>query len=281
MKTKNNAPVEDTAAGDVLAQFTMLRDALGATHSEIPALLARERTISHDLGLSEARGDAGADDLRRQLVDIVHQRQAAVRRRASSVDALLEMEPALETERGIAEQERQRIAGEIVREFSARWREACDRLAALRAEAEVLARALRCTIQTPAPYQAYMHPVRETPELRPLAASGPPPTVALPGHLSILINRLDALDSALSRVQAIKQSKQLDARHYDLAKVRGTPAEFSGVFEVTGEFDSLVDGMKFAVGTLVDSTLIGAGQLARLTLARRYLRPADLAATAA
>jgi hypothetical protein len=50
------------------------------------------------------------------------------------------------------------------------------------------------------------------------------------------------------------------------------------VYVCTAEVDSLIDGLKFSPGTLVDASLVGAGSLHRLTLARRYIRPADLLA---
>jgi hypothetical protein len=278
VKTKTNKPVEAAPAADadVLREFDRLYVVLSETHGTIPTLLARERDLNRVLGLSEARGNSDADGLRQQLDDTVRERQAAIRRRVASVDALLEMEPALRSDRGIVETERRQVAAEVAQDFGKRWQQACDALAVLRAEAGVLSAALRTTIACPAPYIPFVHAIREQPELRPVAGPEQPPTAALPAHLSILVRRLDALDSAMARVSAIQQSKQLDSRHYDLSKIRGTPAEFPGVFLVTGEFDSLVDGMKFAPGTLVDATLIGPGQLARLTVARRYLRPADL-----
>jgi hypothetical protein len=263
------------ASDDVLAQFGTLRETLSATHAEIPSLLSRERTITHDLGLAEARGDSAVDELRAQLDGVVHERQASVRRRSASVQGLLELEPLLRADRAAAETERQKLAAEVTHEFGQRWQQACNALAILRSEAAVLSAALRTTIACPAPYVPSVHVVTGGLTVNPVAGPEPPP-VALPGHLSTLVTRLDALDHGLARVSAIRQSKQFDLRHYDLSKIRGAPAEFSGVFLVTGEFDSLVDGMKFAPGTLIDATLIGPGQLARLTVARRYLRPADL-----
>jgi hypothetical protein len=50
------------------------------------------------------------------------------------------------------------------------------------------------------------------------------------------------------------------------------------VYSVTSTFDCLTDGLAFEKGALVDATLLGAGQLARLVTAQRYLIPANLAA---
>jgi hypothetical protein len=278
MKSKTNVAGDAAtpAPADVLAQFETLHDALTASHSQIPALLARERTCSHDLGLAEARGDSNVGDLRAQLDDITRQREASVRRRAASSQGVLDLEPMLQADRAASQAERQRIAAGIVGEFSQRWRQACNTLAALRGEAEVLARALGTTVPTPPPYQPFAHSVDGSLRLRPLAASEPAPAPTLPANLSALITRLDSLDAALARVSAIRQSRTLDSRHYDLCKVRGTPVEYLGTFLVTASFDSLIDGLSFEVGILVDSSLIGAGQLARLTTGKRYLRPAHL-----
>jgi hypothetical protein len=291
-KTRTNKPGEDLqlpensrevtpapAAGDVLVEFNRLKSALAQTHTEIPNLLAAERSIGHELGLAEARGDA-ADALREQLDETVRQRQAAVRRRNASIAALVEMEAALLRDRAAAEGERERIAAEVAREFGERWREACDRLAALRAEAQVLGSALRTTIATPAPYIAFVNPIREEPELRPVAGSEPV-TTALPAHLSILVARLDALDAALSRITAIKQARQLDQYHYDLSRVRGVAAEFPGTYRVTAAFDCLIDGLKFEAGTLIDSSLLGPGSLQRLVATRRFIHPAEFGSTRA
>jgi hypothetical protein len=281
MKTRIDQPADRVAPADALNEFGKLRETLTLSHVEIPKLLAAERSLVYELGLAEARGDSNVAQLRSQVEETLRSRHAAVRRRTSALTALLELEPALQHDRAAVEAERLRIAGGIAAEFAARWQAACDRLAGLRLEAASLSAALRITVETRPPYQAFIHPIRETAELRPLAASGPPPEAVLPANLTALIARLDGLDGALGRIQAVRQSKQLDARHYDLSRVRGQPSEFPGTFEVTGEFDSLVDGMKFAVGTLVDASLLGPGQLSRLTASRRYLRPADLAATAA
>jgi hypothetical protein len=283
--TRTDRPVEDAptpAPADALAEFTTLRDTLTRTHTEIPALLSRERSLVHELGLAEARGDSTVADLRAQLDETVRQRQGAARRRAASTDALLAMESALQTERTIAEAERQKIVAEVAREFGARWRQACDALSTLRAEAATLGSALRTSISTPAPFTAFTHPVTGDPALRPVAASGPPPVATLPAHLAALVARLDSLDAALARVAAIRQSKVLDARFYDLGKVRQQPVEFNGVFVCTAAFDSLTDGLTFEVGTLIDASLVGPGSMHRLTLGRRYIRPAGLeTATAA
>jgi hypothetical protein len=279
MNSSKRSKTEDAAAdADVLREYATLRDALAQTHVEIPKLLARERDLNHELGLSEARGDAGADDLRRQLVDIVHQRQAAVRRRAASIQGVLDLEASLQADRAAAEAERQRIAGGIIAEFSGRWKQACDALSTLRSEAEALARALRVSIATPAPYVPYTH-IDGSLRVRLLTGSEVP--VSLPANLSRIVERLDGLDAALVRVTSIQQSKQLDERHYQIALRRNQPTEFHDTYLVTAAFDCLSDGLPFQTGDLVDGSLLGGGQLGRLLTAQRYLRPANLAATAA
>ena len=279
MNTKSRVsdrPTEEAA--DSLVNFDQLHKVLTETHVTIPQLLNEERAVTRDLGLAESRADSGAiGDLRGRLDDVARQRQATVRKRVASVEGLLQLESALRADRAAVESERERIAGEVARAFGERWQRACQTLSDLRAEALVLGRALRMTVATPAPYVPFMHPIRERPELRPVAGPEPPP-VALPAHLTTLVRRLDGLDEALARIGAVKQAKLLDSRHYDLCRVRGTPPEYPGVYLVTGAFDSLIDGMKFDVGELIDSSVVGPGTLARLAVARRYVRPADLVA---
>jgi hypothetical protein len=265
-------------ASDALTQFNVLRDALTQTHAEIPTLLAGERDLVHQLGLAEANRDSNVADLRGQLERVLQEHQAAVRRRAASVEAILQMESALQTERGIAEAERQRIAAGIVLEFNQRWSAACNALSTLRAEAEALGSALCTTIATPAPFTTFLHPVTGVPALRPVATSEPAPVPVLPANLSALVRRLDALDAGLTRCASIRQGKQLDQRFYDLSRVRGQPAEFGGVYLCMAPFDSLTDGLPFQPGMLIDASLVGPGSMHRLTLGRRYIRPVDLLA---
>lgn len=262
-KSKTNDTPPALASADVLAQFTRLHAILTETHATIPKLLATERSVTHELGLAESRSDPEAGRLRQQFSATVEQRQAAVRARAASIEALLGLEAGLQSDRAELETERQQVVSQVAGEFAQRWARACGVLNELRAEAQALGRALRCTIPCPAP------------------AAGPgiaAPEPQLPAHLTALVRRLDSLDSALARVSAIRQAKVMDARHYDLCRVRGTPPEYPGVYLVTGTFDSLIDGLKFEAGALVDSTVVGPGSLARLATARRYLRPADLVA---
>lgn len=70
-----------------------MRAALVETHSTIPRLLSQERSITHELSLAEARGES-TDALRKQLEDVIQQRQSAVRRRAACIETLAELEGA-------------------------------------------------------------------------------------------------------------------------------------------------------------------------------------------
>ena len=86
-KTKTEAPA---AEAGVLVEFDRLRKVLATTHTEIPALLAQERTIAHAAGMNET------EELQKQLAEVVATRESAVRRRAAAVSAVVELEPALQ-----------------------------------------------------------------------------------------------------------------------------------------------------------------------------------------
>jgi hypothetical protein len=261
----------DIPQNDVLQQFDRLRAALAQTHSEIPGLLAAEGTIGHELGLAEARGDS-SDGLKAQLDETVRQRQAAIRRRSACADGILAMEPALQAERAAAEARRQEHATQVASEFRARYDSAIATLQRLWAEADLLSRTLRTQISTPLPVKVCTSIVTGIASAEPIRGDA---VAELDATTERLGKHLDALDSALARVGAIRQSKQLDQYHYDLSQVRGTPAEFPGTYRVTAAFDCLVDGLKFEVGTLIDSSLVGPGSLQRLVATRRFIHPAE------
>lgn len=261
MANKNQKTIEAAPAeADALQQFAQLTEALAQTHARIPELLQAGRDISHELALAEVRGSDTAA-LRQQLAATEAERESAARRRAACINALLNLEPELRGMRLEAEAAQERAAGEIAREFGERWREACDRLNALRAEAAVLSRWLRSEIRTPMP------------DSKPAM---PEPATAVPAHVVKVGETLDALDAALTRIGGVKQAKRFDADHYELSRLRGTPAEFRGIYAVAKPFDCMEDGLPFAPGSLVDASLIGAGMFHRLTLTR-HVRPAELA----
>jgi hypothetical protein len=279
-RTRNNKPVEDApapAAEDVMAQFNRLKSALAQTHTEIPNLLAAERSIDYELGLSEARGD-DADGLKSQLDETERQRQAAIRKRSACVDAILGMEAALQAERVAAEARRQAHAVEAVKAFTERYNAAVANLQALWEEGRLLGETLRTTVPMPLPVRITTHPVDGTARAQPIRADI---AVTLDVATAKMAARSDALDGALAMIGAIRQSKEIDARHYRLSQERGTASELSGTFRVMLQFRCLLDGLDFMPGELVDHTLIGHGNLQRLTVGRRFVQPVELTARAA
>ncbi len=134
-------------AGDagVMGEFSRLRAVLETTHTQIPQLLARERAVSHELGLTETEA------LRNQLADVTREREAAVRRRMAAVGALTELEGPLQAERLALEAQRQRYAAEAVRAFEARYAAAVSELQACWEAGRALGLALRCEVPMPLP----------------------------------------------------------------------------------------------------------------------------------
>jgi hypothetical protein len=260
-----------------IEEFDRLRSALTQTHQEIPALLAAERDIAGRLGLVEARGDGG-EGLKSQLDETVRQRQAAIRKRSACVDAIVAMEQQLQVERAAVEAERREHAVEAVAQFQARYNAAVANLQALWEEGRLLGETLRTTVPMPLPVRLVTHPVDGSTRAQPIRADI---AVTVDAGTAKLGERANALDGALAMIGAIKQSKEIDARHFRLSQERSTAGELSGVFKVMLPFRCLVDGCDFAVGDLVDHTLIGHGNLQRLTVGRRFVQPVELAARAA
>jgi hypothetical protein len=279
-KTRNNKPVEDApapAAGDVMVEFNRLQSGLVQTHDEIPKLLRRQRELTQLLGEAEVRGDS-ADGLRAELDHVAKEREAAVRRRGAALQAILTLEGRLQSERQRAEAERQSRASEVIAEFLRRYDRAVSDLQALWAEGDLLSRTLKSKIEMRLPVKIATSVVTGIPTAEPIRSDA---VAELDDATARVSGRLDQLNEALARVAAIKQSQQLDQRHFDLSRIRNTPADFPGVYAVTAAFDCLVDGLRFEVGQLIDASLVGPGPLQRLLTTRRHLRPAELTARAA
>jgi hypothetical protein len=278
-KTRLHEPVQAAPADDAMARFEQLRSALAQTHTQIPEMLARERTIAHDLGLAEARGE-NADGLRQQLAATVADREAAARRRHSCVAGILLLETELRSMRVEVERQQQAYAREAVARFLERYRAAVAELQRLWSEGEALARTLRTNVPMAIPARVATSVVDGIARVAPVFdRNGAAPSVE--AEAAQLGLRLDRLDAALGRVAVIKRAKHFDEHHYHLARVRGVPHEFNDVYYVVAPFESLLDGLIFEVGTLVDKSLLGEGHLHRLTTGRRFVVPAELAAAAA
>jgi hypothetical protein len=253
----------------VLAEFARLREVLATTHTAIPQLLARQRTISRALGLNET------EELRRQLADVVAERESAVRRRSASIAAIVELEPALQTERAAVEQQQREHAVEAVRAFQARYEACVGQLQALWEEGRVLASALRSEVPMPLPVRVVTSPVDAVARAQPILADVAVTVDAEAGKLGSMIDQLDA---ALGLCNAIRQSADWEARAHRLAVDRGAASGHTGVYRVMLTFRSQVDGLEFEPGTLVDHSLIGSGMMHRLMTGRRYIAPVGLEA---
>ena len=231
-----------------LAQFDRLRGILTGTHAEIPSLLAHERRISSELGLTES------EELHQQLDDVVEQRQAAVRRRASAIEGILVLEEPLKAERASLEEQRRAYAVQAVEAFQARYTAAVVTLQGLWQESRILGAALKITVPVALPVTVTTSPVDGVARALPILADVP---VAVDPAAAKLGEELDKVDGALSLIGAIKQTGELEGRHHRLSMSRGTANEHSGVFKVLMSFQCQTDGCEFQPGDLIDSTLIG------------------------
>jgi hypothetical protein len=91
--------------------------------------------------------------------------------------------------------------------------------------------------------------------------------------------RVDAFDDALGLIGALRQAKELDARHRALAQQRtGMPVRMEGLFEVMKTFTYF--GMEFPLGMILDRSLLPDGCLNRF-LQGRNIRVLDGPAVAA
>ena len=100
--------------------------------------------------------------------------------------------------------------------------------------------------------------------------------VVMDAEAAALGAQIDQVDSALALIYALRQSRELDQRHYHLARNRGVPTEFPGTYRTLLPFSSS-DGLPFEVGTLIDASLVGPGMLHRLQIGRRHIMPVEFA----
>lgn len=264
-------------AENVLKRYDAFAGVMAETHGSIPESLATERQLRRDLGLSEVEG-GDVQQLRGRLSAVTGAREQNVRRRQSASEALLTMDNELAGARAAIDSARTEFGAELIRQFDERWREACARLTALRAEALALAGALRCEVATPAPFVARTNPISGGPEIRPVASAEPVAAANLPAALVTVGTTLDRLDVARGLVGGIKQTRQLEQHHRGVCRGRGTSPVMAGVFTVLKPVTHL--GMTFARGSLVDNSVICDASLQRLLVAR-FIVSEDGAAAAA
>ena len=277
-KPRPQIPISELPADDALARFDQLRSTLTRTHDEIPSLLAGALTLRRQLGLAEAEGkDVAA--LRESLAETEGGRESAARKRAACIEAIMQLEPALQGERAALERSRQQYATHAVAQFQERYRDAVANLQACWETGRLLAATLRCEIPMPLPVRLTTSPVDGTSRALPMRSIDAAPVVD--AEAAKLGAKLDEIDSALSLVGAIKQSRELDARDHRLALLRGTGATPSGAYRVLQPFRNQLDGCEFAAGQIVDSSLIGGAMLRRLMTGKRFIQPLGLESAAA
>jgi hypothetical protein len=265
LKTTNHELPRDlslalSAAQTVLLRAERLAEALRATGTAIPALLAEERRLSGELGALEIEG-GDISELRARLDAVAAERAAAGRQRSSAAEGLRHMDGQLAEARQILSRARGLYGTGIMREFAQRWQAKCNELAALRAEAEGLSKALGVSVPCPAPYAPQLNRITDAPELRALAASGPVTTPPLPEALAVVAGIADRLDSANALCTGVRQSAELTAHYFATARERGLKSELGGVFTVIKPFDAL--GTHFEPGMLLDRGVLSEGSLER------------------
>jgi hypothetical protein len=249
-----------SAAQTVLLRAERLTEALRATGTAIPALLAEERRLSGELGALEIEG-GDITQLRARLDAVAAERAAAARKRSSASEGLLQLDRELSEARQTLDRARGLYGASIVEEFSVRWRRACDVLAGLRAEAESLGKALGRGVSTPPPYTTKINIVTSTPELQAAAPSGPIQPPPLPGALAEVAGIVDQIDAMRAMAGAVHQSRQLTAHYFALSRERGAKGELAGLFTVIKPFDAL--GSSFQPGMLLDRGVLSEGLLER------------------
>jgi hypothetical protein len=258
------------AETDALSRFDALRQVLSETHSTIPSLLAKEQSLSRKLGLSESA------ELQREFQDVVTARESAVRRRASSMSAIMELQPQLEAERAGLERQRQAQGVIALAEFRRRYDDCVSSLQALWNEGRLLSETLKVAVQMQMPTRVVTSVVDSVARVQPILSGA---AAAVDATILSLSATVDAFDDALGLIGAFRQAKELDARYRALAQQRGgAPNRLEGLYEVAKAFDYF--GMTFAAGTIIDRSMLPDGCLHRFLLGRN-LRILDGPAVAA
>jgi hypothetical protein len=250
-----------TEAEGVLRQATGLADVLRETAGVISESLAAERRLASALGAAEIAAEKDtAVQLARQLAATRERREGAVRRRRAASEGLVAMEGALQESRRGVDATRSTLAGGMVAELQARWARAVDELAAVYAEVQEVARVTYTRIDLPAPYRVTTNLVSGVPGLQFTAGAANPPA-GLPPALTALSELITKLDVAAATAGGIRQAGEADVRHYRLAVERRVNGSTASVYTVVKPVSFL--GATFERGTLVDSSVINPGTLAR------------------
>jgi hypothetical protein len=259
-KTKNDGRSE------VLVEFDQIRTILSATHAEIPALLLREHELAHAWSSKD-------DELTRTQAEENHRlKQAAIRRRASSIERIVALEPRLRAER-------ERVAGALdqyaetaITEFSRRYSAVIGQLQSLWEEGRLLAAKVGQDVDMPLPVTmvpGFDGTARPQPVRADVAPQIDPQIVELAG-------KVNEVDAALRLIASIRHSRRLDADEFELARSRGLPTEIAGTFVVTKPFTCTLDGEQYVVGDLISSDLVGLGHMQRSVRGKGFVRPASL-----
>lgn len=255
-----------TEAG-AMGEFDHLRQVLRETHSTIPDLLAKERGLARKLGLAESA------ELQREFQDVVAERESAVRRRASSIAAIIELQPQLEAERAAVERQRQARGVIALAEFRQRYDDCVSSLQALWSEGRLLGETLKVMVPMAPPMKVTVSVVDGVPRAMPVLSGV---TAAADVTIMSLSAQVDAFDDALGLIGGFRQAKDLDERYRALAQQRGgAPTRLEGLYEVAKSFDYY--GTTFAAGTIIDRSMLPDGCLHRF-LQGRNLRVSDGAA---
>ena len=150
------------AETDALSRFDALRQVLSETHSTIPGLLAKEQSLSRKLGLSESA------ELKQEFQDVVSARESAVRRRASSMASIVELQPQLEAERAGAERQRQARGVIALAEFRQRYDDCVASLQALWNEGRLLSETLKVAVPMAPPMKVTVSVVDSVARVQPI-----------------------------------------------------------------------------------------------------------------
>jgi hypothetical protein len=254
---------------EVLREFDAVRTVLSETHTEIPGLLVREREL--------ARGWNSADDelLRAQCEECHKLKQAAIRRRASSIEKIVALEPRLRAEREARQQALDEYVPVAIAEFTGRYNAVIGQLQALWEEGRMLSAKADQDIDMPLPVRMIIY-FDGRPGMEPVRADVAP---QIDPQIVELAGKVNEIDAALALVGSIRHSRRLDADEFELARSRGLPVEVPGAFVVLKPFTCTLDGEEFAAGDLIDQSLVGNGHMQRSVRGKGFVRPVTLASS--
>jgi len=256
----------------LLAEYNRLRAILSATHISVPALLVARIEARASVGATEIDGKLDRDKARSHLTDIESELTSAVRGRAGSISALVDMEGELSRALSDVEQERDRYAAGVVSEFETRYERALQAFLSLHEEGVRLAQALRVPVPLRSPVKvtgaATAHFLAsETTKVTVLPPDDTGQPVTADGTAEKIGKRLDDLSSALAYSRGLIAAKARPVHSVS----SNLPYSPDGLFKVLREFRDGIDGQIYSPGTLVDNSLIDARGLARLVAVRQIV----------